>query len=596
MNHLLIKTSIIFVFLFFSLKLAAIQEIEPNDTYPAANIVSINSAISGTVGYNDDTEDWYKVTLPSDGKIQIVETMTSELFSGIYLYDDNGTDRFDQKVGQHGGSDTLTYTNLAAGIIYFKIINWSTSHGSYTLQINFYPATLNNDVEPNNIFSQAKDLGVNTETTGHVGFHFHPDTIDTEDWYKVTLPSDGKIQIVETMTSELFSGIYLYDDNGTDRFDQKVGQHGGSDTLTYTNLAAGIIYFKIINWSTSHGSYTLQINFYPATLNNDVEPNNIFSQAKDLGVNTETTGHVGFHFHPDTIDTEDWYKVTLPSDSKIQVIETTSSTLFSGIYLYDSNGGNEFYYRAGRKGVSDTLTYNNLAAGVFYVKIINWGNCYGSYNLKVNAIPATLNNDVEPNGEFSQAKDLAVNTETTGHVGYFSNNVTDNDDWYKITLPSEGKIQVIETTSSEQYSGIYLYDATGTNQFDSKSGLKGGSDTLNHNNILAAGIYYIKIINWGNCYGSYSLKAIFSQTSSISDPDVDAYSISINSNSGRITIKSKNINSLEIYNLLGENVYSTATKSQQGIYDIDISSCPKGIYLIKIYDGKKVYSEKILIL
>lgn len=199
--------------------------------------------------------------------------------------------------------------------------------------------------------------------------------------------------------------------------------------------------------------------------------------------------------------------------------------------------------------------------------------------------------EAESNDNYQTANALSINTDVSGTVGYND----DTEDWYKVTLPSDGKIQIVETMTSELFSGIYLYDDNGTDRFDQKTGQSGGTDSLVYTN-LAAGVFYVKIINWGNCYGSYSLKANFSQTTSISDPDVDAYSISINPNSGRIIIKSKNINSVEIYNLLGENVYSTATKSQQGIYDIDISSCPKGIYLIKIYDGKKVYSEKILIL
>lgn len=51
---------------------------------------------------------------------------------------------------------------------------------------------------------------------------------------------------------------------------------------------------------------------------------------------------------------------------------------------------------------------------------------------------------------------------------------------------------------------------------------------------------------------------------------------------------------IEIFNLIGEKIYS-ATNNIKATYDIDISHSPKGIYFVKIYDGKKKYTEKIVL-
>jgi hypothetical protein len=48
---------------------------------------------------------------------------------------------------------------------------------------------------------------------------------------------------------------------------------------------------------------------------------------------------------------------------------------------------------------------------------------------------------------------------------------------------------------------------------------------------------------------------------------------------------------IEIYNLLGEMVYSG--KNKQTVYNIDISSSPKGMYFVKVSDGKKIIINKI---
>lgn len=60
---------------------------------------------------------------------------------------------------------------------------------------------------------------------------------------------------------------------------------------------------------------------------------------------------------------------------------------------------------------------------------------------------------------------------------------------------------------------------------------------------------------------------------------------------------------IEIFNLLGEQVYIATSLNRQtspqssinGSNDIDLSSATKGIYFIKIYTGEKVYTKKIVV-
>lgn len=54
------------------------------------------------------------------------------------------------------------------------------------------------------------------------------------------------------------------------------------------------------------------------------------------------------------------------------------------------------------------------------------------------------------------------------------------------------------------------------------------------------------------------------------------------------------IQTIEIYNLLGEKMYSTINKNQT-TFDIDISHSPKGIYFVKFSDGEKIHTEKIVV-
>ena len=55
------------------------------------------------------------------------------------------------------------------------------------------------------------------------------------------------------------------------------------------------------------------------------------------------------------------------------------------------------------------------------------------------------------------------------------------------------------------------------------------------------------------------------------------------------------INSIEIYNLLGELIYTVPNFKQQISNKIDLSEFSKGIYFIKIYDEEKTHTGKIVI-
>jgi hypothetical protein len=57
-----------------------------------------------------------------------------------------------------------------------------------------------------------------------------------------------------------------------------------------------------------------------------------------------------------------------------------------------------------------------------------------------------------------------------------------------------------------------------------------------------------------------------------------------NPNTGKFQISSTKfqIQSLEIYNILGEKVYSNTNIEPQTINVIDVSSCPNGVYTVKV--------------
>jgi hypothetical protein len=77
---------------------------------------------------------------------------------------------------------------------------------------------------------------------------------------------------------------------------------------------------------------------------------------------------------------------------------------------------------------------------------------------------------------------------------------------------------------------------------------------------------------------------------------VESITVYPNPSSGKFTISSNStISALEIYNLLGELIYSDFKLNQQKSKEIDLSGSAKGIYFIKTYSGTKIYTRKIVV-
>jgi poly(3-hydroxybutyrate) depolymerase len=106
---------------------------------------------------------------------------------------------------------------------------------------------------------------------------------------------------------------------------------------------------------------------------------------------------------------------------------------------------------------------------------------------------------------------------------------------------------------------------------------------------------------WNFC-NAYTISTVVNCASGIKENENNAYfSISPNPSNGKFNIKIaaengvKEIGTLEIYNILGEKVYSINNLKNQTSNEIDLSNVQQGIYCVKIYHNEKIYIEKIVI-
>ena len=241
---------------------------------------------SGRLGGADNVwEQWLPVTIPSDGTFTTQMTVSGDLHggnSGHCLYDSTKTNSCPYVCGY---TSPLGPWGLKAGNYYLKVwTNNQYGRGTYTVTTTFTPQPLANDAEPNDAYAQAGTLSTSGSVTGHLGYWNIVGSqnykIDSEDWWRLTLPSAGKLNLNYTYDKTLAgaTGIYLYAQDGSTLIRN-----------TDSTLAAGTYYLQ--TWDNSpyaFGGYTITLAFSGATPCTWTASPSAISQAKDAGTGSIT--------------------------------------------------------------------------------------------------------------------------------------------------------------------------------------------------------------------------------------------------------------------------------------------------------------------
>ena len=230
------------------------NEIEPNNTFATAQLLTFGQTVKGFISYQDNV-DYYKYVLTQPGRLTVNVNLGNSSTGGLYdayVYWYNATETLIKSSNPMGTYND--YMDLEVGTYYIRITPYGSRTGTYELYGNFTAAE-NNEIEPNQTRAEAQLLASGQTVKGFISYQ------DNIDMYRYFLAQPGIL--VVNVTRESTYGLQdmwvrWLDANGTQI--RKDEYYYGSYSQSMNFEVAGNYYIEITPYSSNYtGTYYLTI-------------------------------------------------------------------------------------------------------------------------------------------------------------------------------------------------------------------------------------------------------------------------------------------------------------------------------------------------
>ena len=350
------------------------------NSWSTATNYNLGSNVNGSLT-NTNTIDYYKFTLTSSGRINLIaNSYMAEISYEIY---DANNKKIKNWYAYWDSNTKVALKNeevdLVSGTYYF-VVKKSYYTGNYDFKINFTSASESFAESQSvlyNQFADARTINFNTQYKGQVAQN------DGTDYYKFTLTSSGRINLVaNSYVSQL--NYKLYDANYKEvkswypswNYDTKVAL-----TNEVLDLVSGTYYF-VANKDYNTGNYDFKISFTSASESFAESQSNLYNQfadARTINTNTQYKGQIAEN------DGIDYYKFKLTSSCKI-TLKANSYMAWTSYKIYNSNNKEikswSPHWNSNTKVASINESFD-LASGTYYFVV---GKDYdtGNYNFSIS--------------------------------------------------------------------------------------------------------------------------------------------------------------------------------------------------------------------
>lgn len=338
--------------------------------------------------------------------------------------------------------------------------------------------------EPNDRFSQANAIAPSVTVAGAIA------PKGDNDWYKVPFPSPGVLDVVipgmpvDGVADAVV--IRLFNDNADVVHDWAVPPRKGEATMPIWDIPkAGTYYFQVAeNYNDAETPYSLQFRF--TAVADPGENNDVFSKAIPIQPGTPIQAYIF------PLGDTDWYVFDMPGRARLHVLVTdVPKEMEMAIRIYNADAGVVHdWYAAPHPGENTENTYDFKEPGRYYLQVSD------SYSNARSTAPYTLSFDISPavdplenNDRYADALPIAAGAEVTDSI--FPQNDTD---WYQLTVPTPGTLQVsITDYPSELDMVARVYNADKALVCDWQGPPRAGEDTNFTCELGEAGAHYIEV-------------------------------------------------------------------------------------------------------
>jgi hypothetical protein len=481
------------------------SEAEPNDSVDRALPIPVADPSHALLGYGNaqgrDTEDFFALTLPDDGDLQVALVADEALTLTLRLLDVNGSSVIHGDTSGTSSQRRVEGRGLAAGT-YFLRVSRQAGQGAYTLAPDFTPVGTATDPEPNDRVEQAVPIPHDAPSSGRLGYG-HAQGRDTEDFFALTLPDDGDLRLTLQADPDLALSLRLLDVNGTSVIQGDTSGTSPVRRIDAQGLAAGD-YFVRISRQQGQGGYLLTPTLSSPAIPSDREPNHaptLAAQLPPIDLEGPSFGRLGYG-NAHGRDTDDYFAIALPDDGDLRLTIEAEAGLTIYARLIDVTGSHDLHSDSSATETRRRVEGLGLAAGTYFLRVTRHQG-QGVYQVTPSFTPARASGDQEPNDHAVMAAALPQGATVEGRLGYGNHLGRDTEDYFAITLPAGGSLQVrVEAEPSLQVY-LRLHDRLGTGTIHADT--SGSShQRLVEGNELPPGTYFIRVSRHTG-QGSYRL-------------------------------------------------------------------------------------------
>ncbi len=409
-----------------------IDEIEPNDSPQEAQVLPMGKGVRGFIGKPSGPKnekgdrDFYRFTLSDEQpkwNLQARLTGVPGLRIVLEIRAQKTYERlFVSAAPRNGDGVTLTNLVLEPGTYFFRVRErWTGKVRRYNLKTPYIlrwkasELTTQDEIEPNDTFSQATDMEVNTKRVGYLG------TPRDVDFFKVNLGDPAKDTMFHVSVSGLKGvamRVTLYDDSMTQVL-ERTGKRG--ETIVFRNLRIGdpgghfFVRLESAKGFNPEEQYILNVG---REASSDAlverEPNDTIATANFLpGDGDELHGTL------DSKEDRDTFRLNVSKPMNLRLSVKPEDGLDVAVNIFDRKGRLQLTADGGKRGFEEIIPNFRVRPGDVFIQVVNSPQSpptTGRYVISWRLSNVEQGDEAEPNDKMSQATLLRPGVSARGFI------------------------------------------------------------------------------------------------------------------------------------------------------------------------------------